>query len=71
MTPESGDRGDARHDLVSSVTALRLLVDGWRDGLVDARPGTDDGERLHRHVRTLSDLVDRLAPVAERRPRRP
>lgn len=71
MASESRDPGDARHDLVSSVTALRLLVDGWRDGIVDARPGTDDGERLHRHVRTLSDLVDRLTPVVDRRARRP
>ena len=70
MDSGTGKTGDARHDLLSTVTALRLLVDGWRDGIVDASPGTDDGERLHQHVKTLSDLVDSLTPVVDQAWRR-
>ena len=58
------EAGDRSHDLRSTVTALRLLVDGWRDGLVDARPGTADGERLLLHVRALGALVEAIPPAA-------
>lgn len=68
MTTARAEGRYVRHEVISAVTAVRLLVDGWRDGLVDARPGTADGERLHGHVRALTDLVEGLTPVVARVP---
>ena len=59
----------AEHDLRTAVAALRLLVDGWRDGVVDARPGTVDGELLRARVRALGALVAEL--TVTRRPPAP
>jgi len=52
---------DLRQELVSAVTTLRLLVDGWRDGIVDPRPGTADGTALRDQVLAMSELVDELS----------
>ncbi len=68
MNSGGADTGDA---LRTSVAALRLLVEGWRDGIVDAQPGTRDGDQLQLHVRAVSTLVARMTPVVERPASRP
>jgi len=61
-TAVADDAGEAHaahaHELRDSLAALRLIVEGLRDGVID--PATDAGilDQMMLHVRHLSDLLD-------------
>ena len=55
------------HDVRNSLAALRLLVDGLRDGVVAATPDSGVLEQMMLHVRLLSDLLEEQTHARETR----
>lgn len=55
------------HDVRNSLAALRLIVEGLRDGVVSATPESGVLEQMMLHVRLLSDLVDEQTQARETR----
>jgi signal transduction histidine kinase len=55
------------HDVRNSLAALRLLVEGLRDGVVAATPDSGTLEQMMLHVRLLSDLLDEQTHARETR----
>ena len=60
IRPEHVPEGEAAlsHDLRNSVAALRVIVEGLRDGVVKATPESGILDQMMLHVRLLSDLLD-------------
>lgn len=59
VAEDAGEAHAARaHELRDSLAALRLIVEGLRDGVI--HPATDAGilDQMMLHVRHLSDLLD-------------
>jgi len=66
---EDAPEGDAAllHDVRNSLAALRLIVEGLRDGVVTATPESGVLEQMMLHVRLLSDLLDEQTQARETR----
>ncbi|MBA3328790.1 MAG: HAMP domain-containing histidine kinase [Solirubrobacterales bacterium] len=65
-----GDAVGLSHDIRISVTALSLLIDGMREGVLELDADSPYLERMKTHATFLSDLLaelpDRLVPVPAR-----
>ncbi len=55
------------HEARNSLAALRLIVQGLRDGVVDALPESGTLDQIMLHVHLLSDLLDEQVRARETR----
>ena len=69
LTGELLPEGEAAlsHDVGNSMAALRVIVEGLRDGVVKATPESGILDQMMLHVRLLSDLLDDRSHLGEAR----
>ena len=69
MTGELLPEGEAAlsHDVRNSMAALRVIVEGLRDGVVKATPESGIPDQMMLHIRLLSDLLDDHSHLGEAR----
>jgi signal transduction histidine kinase len=69
LTGELLPEGEAAlsHDVRNSMAALRVIVEGLRDGVVKATPESGIPDQMMLHIRLLSDLLDDHSHLGEAR----